>query len=274
MARSVSNTGPDSIDSRSPAGGACDPKAWCAIGVNTTAYHPQTDGLVERFNRTLTDMLAKTVDKSGRDWDARLPFVLFVYRTSSQESTRESPFFLMYGRDPQLPTEAALTVPPVRELVDVDSYKTDLVCNLADAWKLARDNVTKAQRKQKTTHDQSATKLKFSVGDRVFLFKPALKSGKAYKFAKPFQGPYRILKMFENGAEIQLVDKPRAESIRVALNRLRACPTELCAPSGDDEEERGAPQEKPAVELSGEQPPVAVSGGLSDGVWKGRLRSR
>ena len=44
--------------------------------VNTTAYHPQTDGLVERFNRTLTSMLAKRVEQSGRDWDTQLPYVL------------------------------------------------------------------------------------------------------------------------------------------------------------------------------------------------------
>ena len=69
---------------------------------NTTAYYPQTDGLVERFNRTLTDMLAKTVEKSGKDWDLRLPYVLFAYRSSPQESTKESPFFLLYGRDPTL----------------------------------------------------------------------------------------------------------------------------------------------------------------------------
>jgi len=43
--------------------------------INTTAYHPQT----ERFNRTLTDMLAKTVEKGGRNWDTRLPYVLFAY---------------------------------------------------------------------------------------------------------------------------------------------------------------------------------------------------
>ncbi len=111
--------------------------------VNTTAYHPQTDGLVEHFNRTLTDMLAKTVDKSGRDWDTRLPYIMFAYRTSMQESTRESPFYLMYGRDPQLPTESALTVPRARELIDLDSYKSEMVCSLADAWKLAQDNVLK-----------------------------------------------------------------------------------------------------------------------------------
>ena len=73
--------------------------------VNTTAYHPQTDGLVERFNRTLIDMLAKRVERNGNDWDTQLPYVLFAYRASLQESTGESPFFLMHGRDPRLPTE-------------------------------------------------------------------------------------------------------------------------------------------------------------------------
>ena len=58
--------------------------------VNTSAYHPQTDGLVELFNRTLTSMLAKKTEKEGRDWDQHLPYVLFVYRASQQQSTRES----------------------------------------------------------------------------------------------------------------------------------------------------------------------------------------
>lgn len=66
---------------------------------NTSAYHPQTDGLVERFNRTLTAMLAKTVEKGGQDWDEHLPFVLFAYRATQQQSTQESPFFLVYGRE-------------------------------------------------------------------------------------------------------------------------------------------------------------------------------
>ena len=47
--------------------------------VNTTAYHPQTHGLVERFNRTLLDMLSKTTKQNGKDWDSCLSFVLFAY---------------------------------------------------------------------------------------------------------------------------------------------------------------------------------------------------
>ena len=54
---------------------------------NTTAYHPKADGLVERFHRTLTDMLAKKVQYTGRNGDNNLPYVLFSYRTSIQTST-------------------------------------------------------------------------------------------------------------------------------------------------------------------------------------------
>ena len=52
--------------------------------LKTTAYHPQTDGLAEQFNRTLTDILVKNFEQGGRNWDAHLPFVLFAHRASLQ----------------------------------------------------------------------------------------------------------------------------------------------------------------------------------------------
>jgi len=58
--------------------------------VNTTVYHPQTDGLVERFNCTLTDMLTMTTDKGGRDLDVCLLYMLFAIQDSMQSSTMKS----------------------------------------------------------------------------------------------------------------------------------------------------------------------------------------
>ena len=54
-------------------------------GVRTSPYHPQTDGLVERFNRTLKSMLRKTVGEEGKYWDKLLPYVLFAYREVPQQ---------------------------------------------------------------------------------------------------------------------------------------------------------------------------------------------
>ena len=181
--------------------------------VNTTSYHPQTDGLVERFNRTLTSMLAKTVDKSGKDWDDHLPYVLFAYRAAMQASTLESPFFLLYGRDPRLPCEATLSAPLDRQQLDVDDYKSQVASQLAGTWEIARTNIEKAQKRQKAQHDRHSRTPQFRVGDRVFLFMPAAKTGKAYKFARPYRGPYWILHLHPNGADLSLVDKPQDKPI-------------------------------------------------------------
>lgn len=65
--------------------------------MRTTLYHPQTDGLVERFNQTLKAMLKKFVSETGKDWDKWLPFLLFAYREVPQASTGFSPFELLYA---------------------------------------------------------------------------------------------------------------------------------------------------------------------------------
>ena len=208
--------------------------------VNTSAYHPQTDGLVERFNRTLIDMLAKTAKQNG--WDEKLPFVLFAYRTAIQESTGESPFRLLYGRDPKLPTEDALSCPVDRTQVDLSNYKTEVSLNMAEAWKLAQERISKAQTHQKKQHDKLVKNSKFSEGDFVFLYDPSLKTGKAYKFAKPFRGPYKIVHLVKGGAEIQLVAKPKSKLICVAFNRLRHCPKEISDAIDEPEQVRSKEQ--------------------------------
>lgn len=74
-------------------------------GLRTTPYHPQTDGLVERFNQTLKNMLRKFVADTGKDWDKWLPFLLFAYREVPQASTGFSPFKLLYGWPVQGPLD-------------------------------------------------------------------------------------------------------------------------------------------------------------------------
>lgn len=64
---------------------------WGVKKVSTTACHPQCDGLVERFNRSLIDMLSKTVEAHGQDWDERFSFVLFAYHASIDGSAEIIP---------------------------------------------------------------------------------------------------------------------------------------------------------------------------------------
>ena len=77
-------------------------------GSYKTPYHPESDGLVERFNRTLLMMLAMFAGENKDDWDDLLPVVMMAYRSSVHESTGFSPYRLMFGEECKLPMDIAL----------------------------------------------------------------------------------------------------------------------------------------------------------------------
>ena len=71
----------------------------------TTPYHPQSDGMVERFNRTLEQMLSMFVDENHDDWDDHLPFLTMAYRACTHDSTHCTSNLLMLGREMLLPID-------------------------------------------------------------------------------------------------------------------------------------------------------------------------
>ena len=73
--------------------------AFSIVKSHTTAYHPQGDGMMERFNRSLLQLLRSYVEQEA-EWERYLPLVLFAYRTATHASTGTSPFMLMFGRQP------------------------------------------------------------------------------------------------------------------------------------------------------------------------------
>ena len=172
-------------------------------------------------------MLSKSVRKYGRDWDQHLPYLLFAYRVAVQESTQMSPFYLLYGREPRVPTETALTQPRTVYQVDLLDYCSELVVHLFDAWALAHQNIKKAQSKQKTQYDKRSTAPKVKVGDRVMVYFPDQVKGKVWKLARPYHGPYEVITLTNTNTEVCLVGSSKNDSIFVVLDRIRACPEEI-----------------------------------------------
>ena len=194
--------------------------------LNTSGYHPQTDGLVEKFNSTLLGMMSKCSDSKSLEWDQQLSTLLFAYRSMVQESTKESPFFLLYGRDPRLPTESVLGTTREAYLVDLEDYRSEFLITLARAQKLALENIRKAQEKQKF-YDRAARSPKYRLGDRVMVYMPGDVAGKDWKLARPYHGPYRITGLTPTNAEVQLIEKPSNPTLFVALGRVRRCYPEI-----------------------------------------------
>ena len=108
--------------------------------------------------------------------------------------------------------------------MDLKEYGLDLRARLTVAWELARECETKAQRHQKTAYDKGTRDPRFREGERVFLYKPAEKTGESRKLSRPFHGPYRLLDVGPNTARISRVDRPEDDPLLVSVSRLRRCP--------------------------------------------------
>src|SRR4051812_4494504 len=77
---------------------------WCKTRkVNTTAYHPQTNGLVERLNKTLANILSKISKDNSNEWSAYLSFATYAYDVNKQETIQHSPFMVIYDHETRLP---------------------------------------------------------------------------------------------------------------------------------------------------------------------------
>ena len=78
-------------------------------------------------------------------------------------------------------------------MVDVDNYRTQLTCGLSECWKIAAEHVKSAQSRQKKYYDRKSKQKEVSVGDRVMIHMPHEATGKAWKLARAFHGPFRVL---------------------------------------------------------------------------------
>lgn len=121
----------------------------------TTPLRPQSDGMVESFNRTLTDKLAKYCDESQRDWDIKLPVLLMAYRSGLHEATGYTPACLMLGRELRLPVDLAIGRPPDEELPTVTTgYATALQKKLDEAGRQVRSNLQLAGQAMRQRYSQ------------------------------------------------------------------------------------------------------------------------
>lgn len=188
--------------------------------VNTTAYHPQTDGLVERFNGTLVQSISMYVSSNQRDWDEHLQSVLFAYRVSPSETTGESPFYLLYGREPRLPMDVSLLAPSDLS-PSIAAQRARIVQHIEEAQELARTNIQSAQQRMKLHYDQTATTHEFELGQKVWVYTPKTRKGLSRKLLHTWHGPYRIIKKLSPAHYLLRTATNNRVTTTVHVNRMK-----------------------------------------------------
>ena len=159
--------------------------------VTSSPYHPESQGIVERFHQTLKSMLKKFCLENETEWDKEIPYVLFAFRSVPGEAVNYSPFQLIFGHSVRGPLDV------VREHwegenpdLDLLTYMNELGGKLTKAWDFARENLTKYQGIMKGNFDKKATLRKFDVGDEVLVLLPS----PGHPLKASFSGPWVIEK--------------------------------------------------------------------------------
>ena len=157
---------------------------------HSTPRHPQTNGMVERLNRSLSQNMRTLIsDPKHRDWDTRLPAAVYAYNTAVHDVTGFTPFFLMFGRH-------NIEMGAMGEVISDNFSTTDI--DIKDAWKMAKFRCEKAQQRDKRLYDQKRRQFDFHVGDLVVVDISIMRKGQSHRFNARRNGPFHVVRVFDN----------------------------------------------------------------------------
>ena len=188
--------------------------------VKFCAYHPQSQGALERFHATMKNMLHAHCLEHQKEWDQGLPFILFAAREAIQESLGFSPFEMIFGHSVRGPLKLIKERWTENELLPrtMTEYVAKMRKNLANARELARKYLRNTQRRMKKRYDKRTIVREFREGDEVLMFTPR----KVQPFDGRFQGPYVIEKRVDNLNYLVKTPDRRKRTQLYHINRLKS----------------------------------------------------
>ena len=158
----------------------------------TTAYHPSSDGQVERFNQTMAQMLNALTGEDRLDWDEQLKYVCQAYNATKHTTTGVEPNRLWFAYPVSMPFDVMIPAPPTEEEVGQREYVRKTQRRMRRIYQLARQRIGNSATYMKRLGDRAATKHRYQVGDIVLLKNFRLQPG-IKKLQDRYIGPYYVL---------------------------------------------------------------------------------
>ncbi|KAG7670696.1 hypothetical protein KSW81_003250 [Nannochloris sp. 'desiccata'] len=163
----------------------------------TAAYHPQSDGQAERHNRTIQDMLRAYVNPSTRDdWDEHLVALEFAYNNSVNRATGFSPFFMLYGQNPNTPASL------LRATVSLSPAVDDFLARITETLTQSRTNLAKNQEQMQNQVNKRRRFVRYEVGERVLVDASRLHQAPRGKLTHKWVGPFEVAEVLNDNAYV------------------------------------------------------------------------
>lgn len=161
--------------------------------MKTSAFHPQSNAIIERLHRSLNKGLSHHVDASNINWDKLVQFYLTAHRDTPHTTMGFCPFFLLHGREINLHSSEDVKAKLTKEVRNSDhSHRLEIVkSSLKLAYQSVKKTNKKSHLKNKRLYDRNAKRRSFDIGDLVYLYNQARKPGLCRKFHKPLTGILR-----------------------------------------------------------------------------------
>jgi len=134
----------------------------------TTPYHPEGNAVTERLNRTLLNMLGTLPPQLKLDWKSHVATMVHAYNCAPHTATGFSPYYLMFGRHPHLPIDAAMGITRV-ESTTPHHYVSSLRSRLLQSYDLARRSSASSKARHKQLKDVRCRAAVLEIGDRVLV---------------------------------------------------------------------------------------------------------
>ena len=184
--------------------------------LKATAYHPQTNGALERTHRVLVEYLKCYILEDQSDWEKWLPYATFVFNTTPHTSTGFTPHELLFDRKPNIPGILQKETPEIQ--CTYDNYVKELQARLQSSYEIARSNLQVKKEKSKEYYDQTVNVPLFVIGDKVLLHDETVRRRRSSKLSKSCIGPYEVVAQDDVNGTFKL---PRNRRLKVHANRLK-----------------------------------------------------